>query len=240
MKPLRVIIVGGSSGLGAELARQLAARGDEVAILARRADALEAVARFQPDRIRTYPHDVTHTDEAAALFEDICRDLGGLDLLIYAAGIMPQIEPNEFDTEKDQAIFRVNVEGAIAWCNLAATRFQAVGAGTLVGIGSVAGDRGRPGHPAYHASKAALATYLESLRNRLWRSGVRVITIKPGPLDTPMTQHLSMAKMPVAVAAKKIIRGLNRDGEQYLQLSHRLIFAVLRLLPSAIFRRIRR
>src|SRR6185503_4331967 len=123
MPPLDVpwrfaIVVGASSGIGAAVARQLAAGGTRLALVARRAAELEAVAEAirestgDPARALVFPHDVTKGDEVAALLQRICHALGGLDLLVYAAGIMPRIGADEYDLEKDRAIVDVNVVGA--------------------------------------------------------------------------------------------------------------------------------
>lgn len=236
----RAIVVGASSGMGAELARQLAARGAIVAGIARRETQLQALKAELGDSFFPYVHDVQQTDETPVVFERVCHDLGGLDLIIYAAGVMPTIGPDEFNTVKDREIFAVNVTGAIAWLNLAATRFQARQGGIIVGIGSVAGDRGRQGQPGYNASKAALATYLEALRNRLSRHGVIVSTVKPGPVDTPMTQQAGIkASMTAEDAASRILKRCLKTGEHYLKPSHRVIFGIIRRVPSPLFRRLK-
>src|SRR5579862_662779 len=204
----RAIVVGASSGIGEALARQLAAGGCQVALVARRHEELARIAgeinAGGADLARCYAHDVLETDCAPALFQQITHDLGGLDLVIYAAGVMPRLADDEYSFAKDRAMIEVNVLGAIAWLNEAAQRFARAGAGTIIGIGSVAGDRGRRGQPVYCASKAALDTYLESLRNRLGRFGVRVVTIKPGPVDTPMTEGLG--KLPMLISAEEAAR----------------------------------
>src|SRR5256885_1991389 len=104
----QAIIVGASSGIGAELARQLVAEGCRVALVARREVELRALADEigGAEKALTYVHDVTCYEQAPALFQQICRDLGGLDLIVYAAGVMPRILPDEYDFEKD----RLNVE----------------------------------------------------------------------------------------------------------------------------------
>ncbi|HZH99135.1 MAG TPA: SDR family NAD(P)-dependent oxidoreductase [Fimbriimonadaceae bacterium] len=235
----RAIVVGASSGIGAELVIQLAARGCKVAAVARRIDRLEALALADPEHIFGYQHDVRDYDAAPAAFAEITKHLGGLDLVIYASGVMPEVGPGEFDFEKDREIIEVNTLGAMAWLDLAAVRFSQVGAGTIVGIGSVAGDRGRAGQPAYHASKAALATYLESLRNRLWKKGVEVVTIKPGPVQTEMTKRLGLKNaMPADKAAELILKKSAKTGEHYLKITHRVIFAIIRLIPGPLFRRL--
>jgi len=241
------IVVGASSGLGAAVARRLAEGGTRVALVARRQAELEAVARSiteatgDPGRSLVFAHDVTAGDEVAELVPRICRALGGLDLFVYAAGVMPRIGADEYDLAKDRAIVGVNVVGAMAWCNAIAERFARARAGTIVGISSVAGDRGRRGNPAYHASKAALDAYLEAIRNRVSRFGVRVVTVKPGPIDTPMTE--GMDRLPLLVsadaAAAELLAGAARGRQVvYVPAKWRPIMFVLRHIPSFVFRRL--
>ncbi|MCE9560401.1 MAG: SDR family NAD(P)-dependent oxidoreductase [Armatimonadetes bacterium] len=234
----RAIVVGASSGIGAELVRQLASSGTVVAALGRRMDRLEVLGLEFPELIHPFQHDVTDFRAIPALFQDVTLKLGGLDAIFYVAGVMPEVASDEFNFEKDLAMIQVNDAGAVAWLNQAAMRFAGVGAGTIVGISSVAGDRGRAGQPVYNASKAFLTTYLEALRNRL--IGVTVVTIKPGPVQSEMTAHLPGHDgfMPASVAAELILRKSSRSGEHYLKLMHRLIFLILRNIPSPIFRRL--
>ncbi|HEY0866678.1 MAG TPA: SDR family NAD(P)-dependent oxidoreductase [Fimbriimonas sp.] len=232
------IVVGASSGLGAEIARQLAATGCRVAAVARRAERLESLAR-ESANITIYPHDATDYASVPLLFQRIAQEIGGLDLVVFAAGVMPEVAVGEYDFEKDRQIVEVNVLGAVAWLNEAALRFQSTGHGTIVGIGSVAGDRGRMKQPVYNASKAFLHTYLEALRNRVARHGVTVVTIKPGPMDTEMTagMHLRSA-MSAEEAARRTLARAETGGEKYLSAKHRLAFAVIKRIPSWIFRRL--
>lgn len=235
----KAIIVGASSGIGAELAKQLAETGMTVAVVARRRDRLEALAATKPDQFLPFVHDVGDIAAAPKLFAEITRQLGGLDLFIYAAGVMPEVASNEFSTSKDLAMIETNVAGAVAWLNLAAERFQSTHRGKIIAIGSVAGDRGRRGQPVYNASKAFLHTYMEALRNRLDRLGVVVVTIKPGPTATEMTAGLNLkGMMPVEVAAQRILQVSDSSGEKYLATKHRVIFAILRHIPSWMFRKL--
>ena len=243
----RAIIVGASSGIGAALARQLAAQNCRVALVARREDELAALcdainADGDAEARAIYAvHDVRDGEAAPALFQDLCRQLGGLDLLIYAAGVQPRIAPNEYDWNKDAATVAVNLLGAIAWANEAAQRFAVAQTGTIVGIASVAGDRGRQGYPAYGASKAGLTTYLESLRNRVGRLGVRVVTIKPGPVDTELTR--GMDKLPLLISAEAAARQIIAAAERGMHTAYvpgvwRVLMTVIRAIPSAIFQKL--
>ncbi|HLJ56172.1 MAG TPA: SDR family NAD(P)-dependent oxidoreductase [Chthonomonadaceae bacterium] len=239
------IIVGASSGIGAELSRQLVRSGCAVALVARRGDELSHLAETlnaaRPDAARVYVHDVREYECVPALFQTIARELGGLDLIVYAAGVMPAIEEDEYSFAKDRLMIEVNLLGAIAWLNEAALRFQRAGGGTIVGISSVAGERGRRTMPVYCTSKAALTTYLEALRNRVGRYGVKVVTVKPGPVDTPMTRNLAKKPLliPAEQAARSILAAARRGASNaYIPGIWRWIFLVLRNMPSAIFKKL--
>ncbi|MCB9744655.1 MAG: SDR family NAD(P)-dependent oxidoreductase [Alphaproteobacteria bacterium] len=235
----RAIVVGASSGMGAELVRRLAAQGTQVAALARREERLQALAAEHPGRVHAFACDVRDFDAAPALFDQIVETLGGLDLIIYASGVMPDIAESEYSWAKDHAILDVNLLGAVAWLNLAGAHFEAQRRGTLVGISSVAGDRGRRGNPVYTASKAGLSTYLEALRNRLNRYGVAVVTIKPGPVRTEMTEGM---KLPMIIdagpAAEAILKAAERGAvESYVPWQWGPIMSIIRAIPSFLFSR---
>lgn len=244
----RALIIGASSGIGEEIARQLARGGCRVALAARRAEELTRVA----DAIHAecgegfalaFPHDVRQTECVPALFQKIAHDLGGLDLVVYASGVMPLLEPDEYDFGKDKQMLEVNVLGAIAWLNEAAQRFGRAGAGTLVGISSVAADRGRRGTPVYGASKAFFDTYLEALRNRIAHTGATVVTIKPGPVATPMTAAMDPKKLPFLITAEKaaaltLEAARRKRGVVYVPGIWRPVMFLIRHVPSLLFRRL--
>ncbi len=239
----KAIVVGASSGIGEALARALVADGCRVALVARREENLRGLAG-ELDTLagepvtRYYLHDVTDHESAAALFTIITREMGGLDLMIYAAGIMPSVGPEEYDTAKDAAIIAANFTGAVAWLNEAARRFEAAHRGTIVGISSVAGDRGRRGNPVYGATKAALNAYLESLRNRIERKGAFVVTVKPGPVRTPMTEGLKMPGMIGAdqAAAEILLAAKDKVRVAYVPAKWKPIMAVIRAIPAPLFK----
>ena len=240
MKPCRAIVVGASSGIGEEITKQLAANGSIVAAVARRVDKLEAVAASFQGKVVPVEHDVTQYDKVPDLFQEITQRLGGLDLIVYASGVMPEVGWHEYCFEKDRAMVEVNLLGAIAWLNQAACRFENTKQGTIVALGSVAGDRGRGGQPVYNATKAALATYMEALRNRVGRYGVKVVTIKPGPVQTPMTANLHLkGAMSASEAAKLVLAKSESGGEHYLKFSHKVAFAIIRAIPSWLFRKLK-
>lgn len=236
------LVVGASSGIGAAITRRLATDGCRVAAVARRGEELEALAAAGDGRILTYVADVRETDTAAARFAEIAGDLEGLDLVVYAAGIQTPVQFEEYDTAKDIDMLATNLAGAVAWLNPAAQRFGRLRRGTIVGIGSVAGDRGRSASPVYNVSKAGLATYLEALRNRIGRYGVKVVTIKPGFVDTALTRGKPGLFWLISAdrAAEIILRKARRGAvTAYVPARWRLMMFVIRSIPSWIFRRLK-
>jgi len=234
------IVIGASSGIGEELVRRLAKDGAKVAAVARRTDRLDKLAAEFPGFVIPVPHDVTDYEAVPDLFQEITKQIGGLDLVIYAAGVMPAVGEHEYDFAKDRQMVEVNVLGAIAWLDQAALRFENTKSGTIVGIGSVAGERGRHAQPVYNMTKAALATYMEALRNRLSKRGVRVVTIKPGPTATEMTAHLHMkGMMDPGQTAEIILRKSRKTGEFFIKFTHKIAFAIIRNIPSGIFRKLK-
>jgi short-subunit dehydrogenase len=242
----RAIVVGASSGIGAAIARRLAKEGYVVALMARRSAHLDTLCaeinqQHEDTAALAYPHDVTHFDEIPALFERVINDLGHLSIIVYNAGVMPSLGPEEYNFKKDKAVIDVNLLGAMAWLNPAATLFAELGCGQIVGISSIAGERGRVGHPPYHTSKAGFSTYLESLRNRLSRHGVHVLTVKPGVIDTDMLKDV---KKPIWVispdqAAADIWRAVQRRRQVvFTPARWRWVGMVIQHIPSFIFRRL--
>lgn len=242
------IVVGASSGIGEAVARRLASEGCRVALVARREKELEAVAESigkatADGRAVFRVHDVADGAAVPGIWDSIERELGPVDLLVFAAGIMPAVGASEYSFEKDRAILEVNLLGAVAWLDEAALRMETARRGTIVGISSVAGDRGRRGNPAYAASKAAMNCFLESLRNRLAQRGVTVCTIRPGYVATPMTKDLGLpARMTISadLAARLVLEKARkpRGVDAYVPARWAPILFVIRHIPSFVFRRL--
>lgn len=240
------IVVGASSGVGAAMVRRLAEGGCTVAAVARRIDELEKL-RDELNRaagrtaVIVARHDVRERAEVPSLFQSLAKELGGVDLVAYVAGVMPKVAPDEYNTEKDAEMMEVNTVGAMAWLNEAAQRFERIQRGTIIGVSSIAGDRGRRGNPAYCTSKAALNTYLESLRNRVGRFGVTVLTAKPGFIDTSMTKGMpGLFWLISPERAAEIILNAAGSGkrEVYVPGRWRMVGLVVRNIPSFIFKRL--
>jgi short-subunit dehydrogenase len=240
----KAIVIGASSGIGESIAKRLSAEGVSVALVARRKEELDRVhtGLVHRETARVYAHDVARFDDVPELFDRIVGDLGGLDLLVYAAGVMPKVDEGEYSFAKDRQMVEVNLLGAMAWMNPAAARFEAQRRGTIIGISSIAGERGRRGNPAYCTSKAALTTYLESLRNRLSRYGVNVVTIKPGFVDTQMTRGMKglfwlISPDQAAETSLSIAHDMTSPAV-FVPARWWLVALIVRLIPSFVFRRL--
>ena len=244
----RGIIIGASDGLGAALARRLAREGYSLALLARRQEKLEAVCReinetFGRGSAYAYVHDVTNYDQVPSLLRKIVADLRGLDLVVFCSGInYPPGGIDKYNFANDRKMIETNLIGAMAWLTPIAEMFQSAGAGQIVGISSVAGDRGRVGNPGYNTSKAGLTTYLEALRNRLTRRGVNVLTVKPGFVKTEMVKAAQGAT-PFIIAPEKAAEDIWKAMRKRKQVTYtpslwRWIMLAIQHTPSFIFRKL--
>lgn len=237
-------ISGASSGLGAEMARQLAARGDSVALAARRADRLAALAaelRGGPGLVTTYELDVT---EAAAV-DDVVRradhDHRGLDVVVINAGRGGGRSLGKGGLSENRAVLETNLLGALAQAESALTLFRARGQGHLVLVSSLAAVRGLPrSAAAYVASKAALTSIGESLRTEFGGSGIDVTTLRPGYIRTEINADARFPWMtPVEKGAAAMIAAMDRRASDVVVPAWpwRPLGWVLKALPSAVVRR---
>jgi short-subunit dehydrogenase len=244
----RGIIIGASDGIGAALARRLGSEGDILALLARRQEKLDHVCQEINEasgegRARAYVHDVADYDQVSELLRRIVADLGGLDLVVFVAGVNhPPGGIDKYNFVQDRRMIEVNLIGAMAWLNPVAEMFQSAKAGQIVGISSVAGDRGRVGNPGYNTSKAGLSTYLEALRNRLTRHGVNVLTVKPGFVETEMVkaaQGPTPLMIPTDKAVNDILAAMRKRRQViYTPSIWRWIMLAIQHTPSFVFRRL--
>ena len=239
----RVFITGASSGIGAALARHYAARGAVLGLVARRRDALAALVASLPGEHAIYIVDVADGAALQAAAADFVARFGLPDVVIANAGVsVGTLTEEADDLPAFERVMRTNVLGMVATFQPFAAPMRARGSGRLVGIASVAGIRGLPGAGAYSASKAAAIAYLESLRVELHGSGVRVVTIAPGYIETPMTavnRYPMPFMLPVDEAARRFVRAIDA-GTTYTVIPWQMgvVARLLRLLPNAVFDRV--
>jgi len=240
----RVLIFGATSAIAHATARLFAADGDRLFLVARDRDKLQAAAddlRLRgASRVETATMDARDYDRHQGLIEEACRSLGGLDTALIAHGTLPDQKACEKSFELTRREWEINALSVISLLTHLANHFESQGYGSLTVISSVAGDRGRHSNYVYGAAKAAVTTFAQGLRNRLHRSGVHVLTVKPGFVDTPMTADFRKGPLWVGpeVVAAGIYRAINhRRDVVYLPWFWYPAMLVIRAMPESIFKR---
>lgn len=238
--PIRVVITGASSGLGLALAQYYLSQSAVLGAIARRADKLKSLYDQFPQQVHCYALDVRDAAAMQAAAQDFIARAGAPDIVIANAGVsVGTLTEHAEDIAAFESVMDINVLGAVKTFQPFHECMRKAGCGSLVGIASVAGFRGLPGASAYSASKAALITYLESLRVELHGSGVRVITICPGYIETPMTDinpyHMPFI-LPADEAAQRIAQVIE-NGKSFAVVPWQmgLVGYVLRLLPNRLY-----
>lgn len=240
---MRAVITGASSGLGEALARLYAGPESTLGLIARRKQALEALAAGLPGRSAIYPLDVSDDQALARAAEDFVARFGAPDLVIANAGVSVGTHGDvPRDIAKLRRVFEVNVVGLAATLAAFAPAMRAAGRGTLCGVASVSGFRGLAGAGAYCASKAAAITLMESLRVELRGSGVSAVTVCPGYIDTPMTRinrYRMPFRLPADEAARRIARAIAAKRRlAVIPWQMALVSYPLRALPGWLYDRL--
>jgi short-subunit dehydrogenase len=235
------LITGASSGIGHQLAQELAARGYDLALAARRLDALEqlraGIAQRYPDRrVELRQLDVTELDQVPTVVEELAATLGGLDVVVANAGIGSSGPIGRGHAHADRAVIETNVLGAMATIDAAVAIFRRQQRGQVVVISSVAAFRGLPGSASYSASKAAIAVYADGLRAELHGSPIKVTTLYPGYIQTPLNEHLPRKPFEINVEkgakliADKVERGAKSSTIPVFPWN--VVSRLLRVLPT--------
>ncbi len=240
---MRMIITGASSGIGAALAHHYAAHGaTTLGLVARRGDLLQKLAAELKCEVLTYSADVRDAAAMNAIATDFIARSGCPDVVIANAGISTgALTEHSQDTTVFEETMAINFMGMLHTFQPFISPMRTAGKGNLVGIASVAGYRGLPGAGAYCASKAAAISYLESLRVEVKRSGVKVVTICPGYINTPLVAA-NPYSMPFIISAKQAankIAGVIASGKSYAVIPWQVAIGarLLRLVPNWLFDR---
>lgn len=241
---LKVFITGASSGIGEALAVYYAAQGATLGLAARRADALAALNQRLGGGHACYALDVTDAPALHAAAADFIGRFGAPDIVIANAGVsVGTLSECPEDLAAFRKVMDTNVYGmAATFAPFIGPMAAAGGDRRLVGIASVAGIRGLPGAEAYSASKAAAIAYLESLRLEMAPKGIKVVTIAPGYIETPMTAinpYPMPFLLPAAEAARRFARAVAK-GTSYTVIPWQMgvVAKVLRLLPNWLYDRL--
>jgi short-subunit dehydrogenase len=236
---VRIVISGASSGIGEALARYYGTRENLVGLISRRrVENLDLAGKWV-----SYPLDVTDVAALAGAAKDFIERFGVPDLVIANAGIsIGTVAEDLDDVAKLRRVLEVNVAGLAATLAAFAPAMRKAGRGTLVGIASVAGFRGLAGASAYSSSKSAAITWLESLRAEMYGSGVSVVCVCPGYIDTPMTQ-VNRYRMPFIISAddgaRRIARAIAaRRRLAVIPWQMAAVSMLLRVLPGWLYDRL--
>lgn len=237
----KAIVVGATSGIGRELVKTLAQEGYAVGITGRRTELLNSLAQeLNRYTVEVQEMDITHFDQARGQLADLINRMGGLDLLIINSGVGDLT----LNWDKELNIINTNATGFVALANAAFHYFSAQNSGHIVGISSLAAERGNGQSPSYSATKAFMSTYLQGLRYRASRkkSNIYITDIRPGFVDTPMTQKNNFPMPWMATpekAARQIGAAIRRKAKvAYITRRWYLISWLMSILPDAIYTKI--
>lgn len=241
----RILIIGATSAIAEATARVYAERGARLHLVARTPERLDAVAddlriRGASDVGRSRL-DINDIERHAEVLDEAWATLGHVDVVLIAHGTLPDQKACEASATVALAEFATNATSTIALLTLLANRMETAGRGSIAVISSVAGDRGRSSNYLYGAAKSAVSTFMSGLRQRLFKRGIHVLTIKPGFVDTPMTRDFKKGALwakPDAIAAG-IVRSVDKGhAVAYLPGFWLLIMTVIRCIPESLFKRI--
>jgi decaprenylphospho-beta-D-erythro-pentofuranosid-2-ulose 2-reductase len=242
---MKVLIIGATSAIAQETAKNFARDGAELFLVARSTSKLSAIADDLKvrgaQRVETFQLDLNDLDRHQEMFDEVCHRLGGLDMLLVAHGTLGNQRKCELSVEETLKEITTNGTSVISLLTISANYFEQRKRGCIAVTSSVAGDRGRQSNYVYGTAKAMVSTFMQGLRNRLAKSGVTVLTIKPGFVDTPMTA--TFKKGPLFAKSDVIGRGIYRAMMQkkdivYLPWFWRPIMFVIRSIPERIFKRL--
>lgn len=242
LKDKLILITGASGGIGEELAGQLAKENCRLALLARREEKLLNIQEVLSENgadVNIFKCDVSNHSEVKRTIKEITAKLGNVDVAILNAGVSLKLKKDEFDSAKAEDTFDTNVLGMIYCFEELLPGFMERKDGVFIGVSSLADARGFPENGFYCASKAAATLFLESQRISLKKHGIKVITVKPGFVRTPMTEKNKFAMpflMNVDRAATIIIKGIKK-GKKIIQFPWQTVLGAkfLKILPDAVF-----
>ena len=242
----RILVIGATSAIATACCRLWAEQGHEFFLVARDAEKLQQTAQDLEARgaksVNSFTMDVLDTPQHALMLQQCISTHRQIDIALVAHGTLPDQAACEQDAELALQEFSINGSSVISLLSLLAEQFTLQRCGSLAVISSVAGDRGRPSNYLYGSAKAAVSVFCEGLHARLFKIGVHVITIKPGFVDTPMTQGLTLPKVlvvPPEYVAKQIVSAINnKKAVLYTPRFWALIMLIIRSIPNFIFKRL--
>lgn len=242
---MRILILGATSALAHEAAKHFARDGASFVLVARSAEKLATIKGDLSVRgakqIETLQADLADLSHHQEILDKALQAFDGLDMVLIAYGTLGNQQHDEQSLDATLQEFAVNAASVISLLTLLGNSFEQQRRGCIAVISSVAGDRGRRSNYIYGSAKAAVTVFLSGLRNRLASSGVAVVTIKPGMVDTPMTAHMRKSRLfadPQLVGRGIYQAMLKRKDVVYLPGYWRIIMIVIKSIPEPIFKKL--
>jgi decaprenylphospho-beta-D-erythro-pentofuranosid-2-ulose 2-reductase len=242
----KVLIIGATSAIATEVARLYAQAGAALYLLGRNSERLSSLAQDLSVRgasaVHTATFDARNLTSHDRLLEQAQSELGDIDCALIAHGDLPDQTACQGSLNATHDALTVNALSPIAFLTWLGNYFESRKSGNITVVSSVAGDRGRQSNYVYGAAKGCVTTFLQGLRNRLAHAGVSVTTIKPGFVDTPMTQHLPKGPLfaSAATVGARIHRAMERgESVVYTPFFWRCIMLIIQHIPEAIFKKLR-
>jgi len=245
----KILIIGATSAIANACARQWVEQFEHTQffLVARNSEKLSQIADDISTRgaiaVHTHVLDIANIDAHSAMLNAAIKELEKIDIVLIAHGVLPDQVACEQDVSLAIKEFNINATSTIALLTLLANQLEKQHNGTLAVITSVAGDRGRSSNYLYASAKSAISIFCEGLRGRLFKSGVHVIDIRPGFVDTPMTAHLPLPAALVAkpdIVAARIVAGIKRKKDVlYAPAFWWLIMFIIRSIPSFVFKKMK-
>lgn len=240
-----ILILGVTSAIAEKVARIYALQGYNLFIVGRNRDQLEIIAADLRVRgaqsVTTLAGDLAQVNQMKPQFEELLGSIDRLDIGLIAYGTLPNQQTTQVDVDELQQAIEINGTSQLVWSSIIANKLEQQSTGTLAVISSVAGMRGRQSNYSYGAAKGMVSIFLSGLRNRLAKSGISVLDIRPGFVDTPMTAEFP--KGPLWASPEKVARDISKAIEKkrdvlYTPFFWRWIMLIVRHIPEVIFKKL--
>ena len=242
----KILVIGATSAIAVQCARLWADRGDAIFLVGRNDQRLKTISADLKVRgalqAHTYCMDLNSMNGHVAMLDAAELELVGIDIVLIAYGTLSNQKACELDVEETLAEIHTNALSVISLLTHIANRFEARQSGTIAVISSVAGDRGRSSNYVYGSAKAMITAFTSGLRQRLYKSNVTVLTIKPGFVDTPMTASFKKGLLwtkPAAVAAKIVLGVDIGKDEMYVPVFWWAVMVVIKAIPAGLFKKLK-
>ncbi len=242
----KILVIGATSAIAEATARIWAQRGDELFLVARNQERLSVIAEDLKVRgsseVQSYCMDANNFEEHLPMIDRAFGMLGDIDIALIAHGTLSNQKECEHSVELTMQEIKTNALSVIALLTHLADRFEVQRRGTIAVISSVAGDRGRASNYVYGSAKAMVTAFTSGLRQRVYKSGVSVVTIKPGFVDTPMTAEFKKGLLwakPESIAMGIVVACDKKKDEIYVPRFWWAVMMTIKLIPDGLFKKIR-